>query len=185
MKVLAIDPGDVRSAWVVYEMGRRKPHVFRAKPGIIRGFGIDENAAFVRGLPAMLRSWLVDDVAMEQVRSYGMTVGREVFETCEWTGRIVQAIGGEVSKVPRKDVKIELLGKANGNDTQIRHALWAYFGGGRREAVGTKANPGPMFGMTGNDLVAALAVAVTYASRIARHQPFEVWGDASPVKAAI
>jgi len=98
------------------------------------------------------------------VASYGMAVGKDVFETALWTGRFIEAWGGPHTKVYRKDVKLTLCGNASAKDANIRQALIDRYpptGGGRRPQTGTKAKPGPLYGVR-RDIWQALAVAVTW-----------------------
>jgi hypothetical protein len=124
--------------------------------GIVTHASIAPNAA-VRGTlksPAMY-----DLAAIEQVRSYGMAVGAEVFDTCVETGRFVQAVadwvvGREVILIPRMDVKMHLCHSPRAKDGNVRQALLDRLG-----PVGTKSNRGPCYGVSGHAW-AALAVAV-------------------------
>src|SRR5699024_5972970 len=100
-------------------------------------------------------------LVVEMIASDGMPVGREVFETCLWIGRFIQAAGG-AELVYRRDVKLHLCGSARAKDANIRQALIDRFGPGREKAIGIKAQPGPLYGFK-RDMWAALAVAVTYA----------------------
>lgn len=95
-----------------------------------------------------------DDAACEWVESFGMAVGKEVFETVFAVGVF---FGSEpcLRLVPRRDVKLHLCGSARAKDANIRQALIDRFG-----PVGTKKNPGPLFGISKHRW-AALAVAVT------------------------
>ena len=105
----------------------------------------------------MMRSHPDIALAIEMIASYGMAVGREVFETCVWIGRFKQAYPDPdaVKLVYRKDVKLHLCGSARAKDANIRQALIDKLG-----PVGTKKAPGPLYGVTSHAW-AAVAVAVT------------------------
>lgn len=91
------------------------------------------------------------------IASYGMAVGAEVFETCVWIGRFMQAHPDlNMHRIKRGDVKMHLCHSMRAKDANIRQALIDRLG-----APGTKKNPGKTYGVSG-DVWAALAVAVTY-----------------------
>jgi hypothetical protein len=95
-------------------------------------------------------------LAIEQIRVYGIVAGDDTFDTCQWSGRFQEAHEAKNSPVymiPRKDIKRHLCGNTTTNDKYIRQALIDRIG-----EVGTKKNPGPLFGISGH-LWAALAVA--------------------------
>lgn len=106
-----------------------------------------------------------DHLAIEMVASYGMAVGVEVFETCLWIGRFIQASGRPWHQVYRKDVKLHLCGFTTAKDANIRQALIDRFGPGKEKAVGYKKTPGPLYGITA-DLWQALAVGVTFSDKL-------------------
>jgi hypothetical protein len=143
--ILAIDPGTVQSGWCLY-----------GPPGI--------HSAVVPNheLLAKVLQYAVSDyhfettLAIEMVASYGMPVGREVFETVRWIGRFQQAWRDPeaVRLVYRKDVKLHLCGSPKAKDANIWQALKDRMG-----EVGTKKNPGPLYGVSSHAR-AALAVAV-------------------------
>ena len=94
-----------------------------------------------------------------------MAVGREVFETCVWIGRFQQAWRdpGAVELVYRKDVKLHLCGTNKAKDANVRQALLDMFprtGGGATPQVGTKHQPGPLYGVSSHAWP-ALGVAIT------------------------
>jgi len=95
-------------------------------------------------------------LAIEMVASYGMPVGREVFETCVWIGRFQQAWRApeEVRLIYRRDVKLHLCGSMRAKDPHVWQALI--------DKLGTKAAPGPLDGVKSHAR-SALAVAVTAA----------------------
>lgn len=146
--ILAIDPGTVQSAWVLYD----------AEDGILSK-GIEEN----RFLLGALREGLgtIGAVAViEQVASYGMAVGAEVFETVFWSGKFAEALyPTPVHRITRKAVTLALCHSARAKDSNVRQALIDRFGGPL--AVGRKASPGALYGIS-RDLWAALAVAVVW-----------------------
>jgi hypothetical protein len=152
--VIAIDPGNAESAFVRYQDGR--PLAFGKRP----------NAEILAALPEQLRHEIrfgESHLAIEMIASYGMPVGAEIFETCVWIGRFVQAWGAGHSLIYRRDVKLHLCGQARAKDGNVRQALLDRWGG-RAKAIGTKAKPGPLYGFKA-DLWQALAVAVTYSDR--------------------
>ncbi len=149
--VLAVDPGTEQSAFVVYD-------VF----GTVARHGKHDN----RDLLKHLREWASACpgavLAVEMIASYGMPVGREVFETCVWIGRFIESwahAGGCFTQVYRRDVKLHLCGSSRAKDGNVRAALLDKFGG-KAKAVGTKKKPGPLHGVKG-DVWAALGVGVT------------------------
>ena len=145
--ILAIDPGYAQSAW----LGLAKGHPL--------GHSIDPNATLLASL--RLGGFAVDAVVIEQVESFGMSVGKEVFETVWWSGQFAEAAHPlRVERVTRRAVKLHLCGSNRAKDSNIRQALLDRYGG--RSAVGVKARPGPLYGVT-RDVWSALAVAVTFA----------------------
>ena len=146
-RILAIDPGPEHSAWVLMD----RTHVV--------SHAIEDNERIVNDIEV---AWdTIDHLAVEMVASYGMPVGREVFETCVWVGRFIQAYDGPHDKVYRQQVKMELCKDSRAKDSHIRQALIDMYGPGRDVAVGTKAKPGPLYGVK-KDIWAALAVGVTW-----------------------
>lgn len=150
--ILAIDPGNAQSAFVVRRGGEILQH------GIL---GNDRLLPEVRGN----REFVADHLAVEMIASYGMAVGAEVFETCVWIGRFVQAWGREYSLVYRKDVKMFLCGTMKAKDANIRQRIIDIYGPGKEKAIGRKAAPGPLFGVRADEW-AALAVAMTAESQL-------------------
>lgn len=138
-EILAIDPGPVKSAFVRWD-GER----------VIECAWIDN--ADVR---ETIRMCWQSQIAIEMIASYGMAVGADVFQTCVEIGRMVEAAGGCVSLVFRRDVKLHLCGSARAKDPNVRQALLDRFG-----PVGTKKAPGPLYGVKSH-IWSALAVAVT------------------------
>ena len=149
MSLLAIDPGSEQSAimWIAHN-------------GLPKKFDIMPNEHLIehiRGICAPETGW--HHLAIEMIASYGMPVGAEVFETCVWIGRFIQAWGGPFTKIYRREVKSFLCGDSKAKDGNIRQALIDRYGGS--SAIGNKKSPGPLYGIT-KDVWAALAVAVTW-----------------------
>jgi hypothetical protein len=148
--ILAIDPGNKESAYVKIDEKTLKP----------MEFGKIENTWLIPKL--VLDTEFTKDVkhlAIEMIASYGMAVGKEVFETCVWIGRIEQVFFcKDVLRcfIYRKDEKINLCGTMKAKDSNIIQALKDRFGN-----KGTKANKGWFYGFS-KDVWQAYAVGVTY-----------------------
>lgn len=151
MMILAIDPGYEVSAYVVFD----GLHVLK--------HGIENNTIMLPILRTLLEPVGPNAVTViEQIESFGMAVGKEVFETVFWTGRFYQVAQffAPCTRMPRRTVKLHLCGSARAQDSNIRVALMDLFGGSKI-AVGRKAQPGPLYGIKSHEW-AALAIAVTY-----------------------
>lgn len=152
MQLLAIDPGPTESAALLYDTTERRPSWWVKEPNALLARTID----YIReDRPNAL-------LAVEMVASYGMPVGAEVFETCVWIGRFLERWHGLHQLVYRADVKLHLTHTRTAKDANVRQALIDRYGPGKDIAVGKKATPGPLYGLTG-DCWSALAVAVTAA----------------------
>lgn len=148
--IFAIDPGTVQSGWVLLDGSR------------VADSGVHPNHDVLRWVQAGQGA---DVLAIEMVASYGMAVGREVFETVRWIGRFQQAWREPeaVRLVYRRDVKLRLCNSAQAKDPNVRQALLDLYpatGGGKTPQIGTKGQPGPLYGVSSHAW-AALGVAVT------------------------
>ena len=154
-KILAIDPGTYKSAFVLYSNGE------------IEESGIYQNDDML----AIIYKFSYDHFAVEMIASYGMPVGKSVFETCVWIGRFIQRFKEtpRVSRpkfhyVYRKAVKMHLCGSTRAKDSNIRQAIidrYPATGGGKTPQIGIKNKKGPLYGIS-KDVWAALAVAITF-----------------------
>jgi len=144
--ILAIDPGNEQSAFVLLD-NQLKPKRFAILP----------NEEILDVIAGTTMSYPYLHIAIEMIASYGMAVGRTVFDTCVWIGRFQQeAHPAEVTLIYRKDEKMVLCGNTKAKDANIRQALIDRFG-----VVGTKAQPGWFYGFR-KDIWASYAVAVAY-----------------------
>jgi hypothetical protein len=146
--LLSIDPGTDKSGWVILEDGR------------VSSSDVSPNA----GVLELVSRWN-EGLAIEMIAGMGMAVGQTTFDTCVWIGRFQQAYfrPDAVQFVYRRDVKLHLCGNSRAKDPNIRQALLDMFprtGGGKTPQVGTKAMPGPLYGVSSHAW-SALAVAVT------------------------
>ena len=151
-RILAIDPGPVKSGFVLFN-GQK----------VIESGHVENEEIF--DLIHLLD--LEDKCAIEMIQSFGMAVGKDVFETCVWIGRYIQfhfdEYGYEPKRVFRKDVKMKLCGTTKAKDANVRQALIDMFepvGGGKTPQIGTKSQPGPLYGVSSHAWP-ALGVAVT------------------------
>lgn len=155
--ILAVDPGTVQSATVIYN-----------PDSSIRLPAITDNPVLLINM--LNPGWLADlacpptHMAIEMMASMGMTVGQSVLETAVWIGRLIQAWLGHANHtyelIYRVDEKLHLCGAPRAKDANIRQAIMDRYGSTRQAAIGTKKNPGPLYGVS-KDVWSALAVAIT------------------------
>jgi len=160
--ILGIDPGPKQTALVLIDEQRIPVEYRKIENRMVENWIY--HASMLSGYP------LPEMVGIECVACYGMAVGKDVFETAEWCGRIRQQVhefvpDESVFRVYRKQVKLNICGQPKAKDANIRQALidrYPGIGGGKIPQIGTKKEQGPLYGMH-SDLWAALAVAHTVA----------------------
>lgn len=152
MPIIAIDPGNEFSAYCIWD-GEEIVDVNKI-----------DNLAMRRYLFSQCKTGDIT-LAIEMIASYGMPVGKTVFETCVWIGRFIEVAmraglgSNRIKLVYRKDCKMFLCNNSRAKDSNIRRALLDLVG-----PQGTKKSPGPTYkirGAGGKDAWAALSVAVT------------------------
>jgi hypothetical protein len=160
--ILAIDPGNTESGFALIDPTTCRP--------------IEAGKIPNEQLLDHLHQWLfygpedyVTSVAIEMVESYGMPVGKTVFETCVWIGRFAQVVDSLTHSRPfevpcdlvyRKNVKLHLCGTSKAKDANITQALIDRFASGQpNRGKGTKADPGWFYGFKA-DIWQAYALAV-------------------------
>ena len=148
--ILAIDPGTTASAYVHYDPAKKAILASGYLPNI--------------EMREHLKQSNYEAVAVERIASYGMAVGRETLETCEWVGRFQECSKTDTYLCYRKDIKIFLCNSMRAKDANIRQALIDLIG-----EQGTKKNRGPTYGMKSHNW-AALAVAVYAADYITKNR---------------
>lgn len=110
-EILAIDPGPVKSSYVVFD-GEK----------IVQS-GTEDNLRLIERLPSMYSELTKPVLVIEEITSYGMAVGKSVFDTVFWYGRFFQSWPGDVLLIPRRQVKLHLTGRVNTRDSDIRRAV--------------------------------------------------------------
>lgn len=166
MRILAIDPGNTHSGWVIIDSHTRRPLQIDKSP----------NELVLDHCYGDLQ-W--DTAVIEMIASYGMAVGREVFDTCIWIGRFTEAIKThtEIYKpnktldqaltyTVRQTVKLHHCHTIKAKDANIIQALIDRFTPGQpNRGKGTKANPGWFYGFKA-DIWQAYALAVQHADQL-------------------
>lgn len=168
--LLAIDPGNTESGWVVIDRDTRRP-IDYAKT---------ENKELLRAI----RAGNFHDcthVAIEMIASYGMAVGAEVFDTCVWIGRFDEALAdtATLELIKRHPVKLHHCHSSKATDSNITQALVDRFAYGQtNHGKGTKAAPGWFYGFA-KDVWQAYALAVYAADQL--DPPIDTAAAVAPV----
>ena len=149
--VLAIDPGSEDSAFVWWDGNEI----------------VDGQIADNFHLRSFLRSFNPQPgmtCAIEMISSYGMAVGKEVFDTCRWIGCFEEcwyrrSNVGPLLLVPRVEIKLYHCQSRRAKDGNIRQVLVDKYG-----KPGTKKNPGKTYGLKSH-LWSAFALATYVTER--------------------
>jgi hypothetical protein len=171
MIAYGIDPGTEYSGVVAYDTERR----------IVLEAGEISNKsllAHLRDPDTRIFHFRMDRLYIETIEPMGLPVGESTLETMRWVGRFQEAwerySGLTAMLISRGDEKTILCGAAtfrdpksrrrrSVTDAQIRQAIIDRFpaaGGGKTPQVGTKSQPGPLYGVKGHAW-SALAVVLT------------------------
>lgn len=156
MRLLAIDPGNVESAYVVMDRDTQKP---------LEHEKVGNEELEKRLLGGELE---FDEAVIEVISSYGLPVGKDVHQTCMEIGRlsaIVESLGKKMYGCYRRDVKLHLTGIASSKDVNVRAALIEmYAKHDFKNGKGTKDNPDWWYKFRADEWAAA-GLAVCYIQR--------------------
>jgi hypothetical protein len=147
--ILGIDPGPVESAFALIgqEMSGSVSDPFRIHEAERVG-----NESMIGRLSVLRPA----HVAIESIQSYGMAVGRSVFDTCFMIGRLIQVCKDHripFTLYPRPEYTRRICGVGKINDAVLRQALLLRFGGDKKGE--------PLHALKGcSDKRSAFAVAV-------------------------
>lgn len=172
-EIVAVDPGDLESAAVWIDVATFKPvEVFEGHNAKLREKLQDGG----RSLEAsrILVVEYTPPYTMQMASKGGKPgrafVPRQVVDTAIELGRFIECWGGGQAErwilFSRTDVKKHLLGRASGNDTEVRAAVVDRYGGDLKTAKGVKAKPGPLYGFSGNHVYAALGLGIAYLEKL-------------------
>lgn len=153
--ILAIDPGNIESGYVVIDENLRPIESGKISNGELR------KKIYKKKFEGDINKFCIEKVA-----SYGMAVGASVFETCEWIGIFKEAIANSYMVMPkeiyRKDEKMNLCNSMKAKDSNIIQALIDRFAPNTpNKGKGSKKEPGWFYGFK-KDIWQAYAVGVTY-----------------------
>ena len=166
MKILAIDPGNIESAYALVETDGPNIRILQA------------DKVPNEEMLSVVRTSFADVMVLEMVACYGMPVGREVFDTCVWIGRFWQVAEHQrVELIYRREEKLNLCRNAAAKDANVMRALIDRFAThDLRSGKGTKKNPDFFYGFK-KDMWAAFAVAVTWIDKQRREAEMDAEDD--------
>lgn len=168
--ILSIDPGNIQSAYVImlenYEIvdfGKLDNDDVLKK--IINFYHHTPEYYIIGSSPKT--------VVIEMVASYGMAVGKTVFDTVVWIGRFTQKaldLGFNVDFIYRQEEKMTLCNSMRAKDSNIRQALIDRFAKfDFKNGKGTKQEQDWFYGFS-KDVWASYAVGVTYLDKIKKRE---------------
>lgn len=166
MRILAIDPGTTESGYVLRDTENAD------SAAITKGIGDNEH---IKSMLINMSVEHIDLLLIEMIASYGMAVGKDVFETCVWIGQFMGAherwVDGKrvyrpVARMTRSEVRQVLTGKQSGVTDSVvsQRCKDIYAPGVRNHGKGTKDNPGYFYGFS-KDIWQAFALSEAYCQR--------------------
>lgn len=153
--ILAFDPGDQFTAYCLIDDDRRPVE-----------HGKVQNEEALRYLYGRFdEETKLEAVVIEMVASYGMAVGKSVFETCVMIGRLTEAaktIGVPVDYIYRMEEKVTICHDSKAKDSNIRQALIDRFAQhDLKNGKGTKKDPDWFYGFA-KDVWQSYAVGIAW-----------------------
>ena len=154
--VLAFDPGNVETAYCLIDTETRKPIEFgkvKNEDALVYIYRYFETHTELKA------------IIIEMVASYGMAVGKSVFDTCVMIGRLTEAasnLGLRAEYIYRIEEKTTICHDSKAKDANIRQALIDRFAQhDMKNGKGTKKDPDWFYGFAA-DTWSAYAVAITW-----------------------
>ena len=153
MIILSIDPGTDKTGTVVVDTSSFPPKILDRS--------IQENKDLLLNIRVGKYDYC-DQLVSEDFQCLGKPVGKTTFISCRWSGRFIEAWESRTLKphdlIYRTEVKYKLCKSTRVKDKDIRKAILDLYG---VNPIGTKKNPGPLYGVTSH-ATSALAVAIAH-----------------------
>ena len=149
-KYLGIDPANIESGYVIVDENLKPIEI-----------GKISNEELLTKIYEIKND--MDYIAIEMIACYGMAVGKSVFDTCLYIGRLIEATKDckNVQLIFRREEKMNLCGTMKSGDSAVMKALIQRFAKfDFKSGKGKKNNPDWFFGFK-SDIWAAYAVIVT------------------------
>ena len=166
MNILGIDPGPDESAIAIIKFDP-----YHGKWPTLGIFGKYENRHILNSIELNLEN--IHGCCIEQAQNHGHIVGRDVYETIWWSGRFYElaehSLDMDVVRMKKPTINVELCGISRATNSQIVASVTDEFepcGGGKNKRKGTKRNPGPLYGVSGQDVYDAMAAAIAFYRKI-------------------
>jgi len=151
--IIAIDPGEKKSAIIKITKNAGK---------ILNGYLPPQIATNDKILSILEDAGYDNFIVIEDFEPRGHPLGKDSITTIKWIGRFIQKPTCPTYVLPRRRVKALLGVGKKGTDAKVRAAMIAHFG-----KPGTKAKPGPTYGITSH-LWQALGLAVAFSRILGR-----------------
>lgn len=153
MLILAIDPGPERSSAVVWDAEACR---------VVEGGDQEAN----EGIAVRLHNRPPDGcgvLVIERPVLMGKNATAALLETARWAGVFEGSWLGIVDRLTYHRVRAHLTRSGSARESEVKQALISRFApsGYGPQGKGTKANPGPFYGVTGH-MWSAVAVAVAW-----------------------
>lgn len=174
VNILGIDPGTTESGVVVYATGLQRVlmagnysnHELRNAI-----HGVESRAGMVAGF---MGAFTISECVIEIIAGRNQRAGQETFNTAHWSGVFGEAWRIAACANPPRPPRflyrhevgrwLGLPGRSR-KDADIRGELIFRFGPTRQQAVGTKRNPGPLYGVK-KDAWQALGVVIAWLEKL-------------------
>ena len=158
LKICAIDPGTVKSGFVIYE----------TETSLLCRHGHVSNDELSRALNLATD---IDAIVVERFESFGRNFGESCILTIFAIGQFDAFWRGPRYYIKRSEIKRWLTGNKRHTDRHVKAALLDRWGGVDK-AVGSKKSGhcGPLYGLKTSHCWAALAVAVYFQDEIEPHR---------------
>lgn len=168
--LLAIDPGPEMSAavWLTPNGGIHRHKYDCNEEILVQIVSSRKRDNLVYSSQGMCIGNMGISLVIEMFNHTGMPIGVESFNTLIWIGLFLGGVNcclDEAYKkrllVTRGEVKMHLCQSMRAKDSNIRAAIIGRYGKDPKKVIGTKKNPGPLYGISTHKW-AALAVGLTW-----------------------
>lgn len=169
--IVGIDPGNIKSAFCLCDPDL-KPLAFEKCDNMLYDGAEEHDLFFDHVKEAMVEhipAYVPFEVVIEDLENFGMPVGRSMFDTAKYIGRLDLlfhlVFNCRTHHIFRHEEKMAICHSAKANDATIRQALVDRFAPGQKNhGKGTKADRGFFYGFSA-DVWSSFAICTAFHDR--------------------